>query len=150
MKSLIFFCIIPILCISLHSPIPLTLIILISALRVAIYTFIFISSWFRVLIFLIYVGGIIVLLAYFVTYAPKEKFSISNFITFFVFRAIIIRASNIYFLAPLFSINRECQIIILNSSYIRVYFFLFFLLCFLIIIVRKRVSSFLISLRPYR
>nr|QGZ10067.1 NADH dehydrogenase subunit 6 [Eisenia balatonica] len=60
------------------TPIILGLNILIMALLLSSVFASFISSWFAFLIFLIYVGGMLVMFAYFLALTPNQQMSYSN------------------------------------------------------------------------
>ena len=61
----------------INNPIQITLIIIFIALIVASIFCITLSSWYAFLIFLIYVGGILVIFAYFTASSPNQQ-NISN------------------------------------------------------------------------
>lgn len=75
------------------TPIILGINILIIALLLSVVFASFISSWFAFLIFLIYVGGILVIFAYFLALTPNQHIPNSNnfiygIISFLTFSAI--------------------------------------------------------------
>lgn len=74
-----------------NTPLTAGLIVLSTALCISISYASFLSSWFALLIFLIYIGGILVIFSYFVALTPnQEKFTIPTilfiplFITIFI------------------------------------------------------------------
>ena len=56
-----------------HSPLSSGLLILLIAISLATLYALLISSWFAFLIFLIYIGGILVIFSYFVALTPNQK-----------------------------------------------------------------------------
>lgn len=81
----------------IKGPLQITLIIIIIALLTASIFSSFISSWYAFLIFLIYVGGILVIFAYFTATSPNQQItSIKK----------IIRSISINFILSVFIIRK--------------------------------------------
>lgn len=99
------------------SPVQITLIIIfIALLTAAIFTRI-ISSWYAFLLFLIYVGGILVIFAYFTATSPNQQISNSKKIISIIFIRTIISLILINYINYFQSIeSRKYQIIALFSS----------------------------------
>lgn len=133
------------------NPLTLALTILIIALSVALLFGIYLSSWIAFLVFLIYIGGIIVIFAYFVAIAPNipinitwpSIFSISTLILLILF----IRTN------PFKPNSTPIHSIILNTFYsiehIETLILLALILLLTIIIVVKLVSLTKGPLRPF-
>lgn len=120
------------------NPLSLGLTILRIALLLAITFATYLSSWFGFLIFLIYVGGILVIFAYFVTITPnQELFIITNIII------ILISVTILFIIKIIKSIQYTLQQIIsqLNliytTSYTPILIILALLLLITIVIVVK-------------
>lgn len=60
----------------IYNPISLAITILTTAITTAILTSLLISSWIAFLLFLIYIGGILVIFAYFVATSPNAPINI--------------------------------------------------------------------------
>lgn len=134
-----------------QNPLTLGLIILIMALLLAITFAYAISSWIAFLIFLIYIGGIIVIFSYFVSIIPNQ--------TLYIFYNIIIITLSIFIILLLSSyINIKpfivsSQPVILNFMYtqknIPMLIFIALLLLFTIIVVVKLTILSKGPLRPF-
>lgn len=71
------------------SPLPIGLWILLLSLIFSLSISISTSSWFGLIFFLIYVGGLLVIFAYFVALSPNQQLAISSPIIFFFFTCLI-------------------------------------------------------------
>lgn len=67
-----------------HTPLHLGLIILILALVGAIFTSITASTWFGLIIAIIYIGGILVIFAYFIAIIPNQNLHIKPILSILV------------------------------------------------------------------
>jgi NADH-ubiquinone oxidoreductase chain 6 len=120
------------------SPVQITLIIILIALLTAALFSNLISSWYAFLLFLIYVGGILVIFAYFTATSPNQQ--ITNIKKVIV--AILVRFSlsliTIYRLDFFQSINyRSYQIISIfssNNSYLLIGITIILLLTIIIVV----------------
>jgi len=80
------------------NPFPIALIILLIALSTSTIYAILCSSWLALLLFLIYVGGILVIFSYFLAVAPNQQLPnkstilipLSSFITFIISFSVLI------------------------------------------------------------
>lgn len=72
------------------SPISIGLIILIIALLLATFYATTLSSWVALLIFLLYVGGMLVIFSYFVALSPNQQLFGNTYITILVSLTIIV------------------------------------------------------------
>lgn len=86
-----------------NSPIILGLWILLLALTGSVFLSISITSWLRIFIFLIYVGGLLIIFSYFVALSPNQYVSLKYPITLFTATVFIIAP---IFLLPI-SLNTE-------------------------------------------
>lgn len=77
------------------SPLSIGLWILLIALSASWLTSIIFNSWFAIIIFLIYIGGILVIFAYFTALTPNQPLNIST-IWFSLLRALITTLSLIF------------------------------------------------------
>lgn len=120
------------------SPVQITLIIILIALLTAALFSNIISSWYAFLLFLIYVGGILVIFAYFTATSPNQQ--ITNIKKVIV--AILVRFSlsiiTIYRLDFFQSVNyRSYQIISIfssNNSYLLIGITIILLLTIIIVV----------------
>ena len=77
------------------TPLALGLWVLILSISISFLTRLMYSSWFGFILFLIYIGGILVIFAYFVSIQPNQQFSLKNSF-FFSFLVFINLVSNRY------------------------------------------------------
>ena len=120
------------------SPVQITLIIILIALLTAALFSNIISSWYAFLLFLIYVGGILVIFAYFTATSPNQQ--ITNIKKVII--AILVRFSfsiiTIYRLDFFQSVNyRSYQIISIfssNNSYLLIGITIILLLTIIIVV----------------
>lgn len=71
------------------APLTMGLWVLIIALLTAARTALSLSSWFRFIIFLIYIGGILVIFAYFTAIQPNQQLKIMPPLTIMLFTRIL-------------------------------------------------------------
>lgn len=132
------------------SPISIALTILLIAICIALIIATFISSWLAFLLFLIYIGGILVIFAYFVATAPNTPINTKIFIIIrtFIFIGIFI-LSNIR-LTPF----KSTQSLNLNTFYtpdaFNTLIILAIILLLTIVIVVKLVNLQKGPLRPFK
>nr|YP_003162816.1 NADH dehydrogenase subunit 6 [Oncomelania hupensis robertsoni]ABS87683.1 NADH dehydrogense subunit 6 [Oncomelania hupensis robertsoni]AEP39049.1 NADH dehydrogenase subunit 6 [Oncomelania hupensis hupensis] len=84
------------------QPLSLGLSIMISTLFLCMSSAMLISSWYAYILFLIYVGGLLVMFAYVAALSPNTLFSGMNAIIFFITLSVIIYVIlyNHYFIDP--------------------------------------------------
>lgn len=131
---------------------PLTIginILLISLLLATIYAS-SISSWIAFLIFLIYVGGILVIFAYFVALNPNQqsnKLVIPTYIISFFLTSLVITK---YYKLPINSITENKSLNVLYTiNNISILLILAIILLFTIVVVVKLVTNNKGPLRPF-
>nr|BBB55891.1 NADH dehydrogenase subunit 6 [Oncomelania hupensis nosophora] len=85
------------------QPLSLGLSIMLSTLFLCMSSAMLISSWYAYILFLIYVGGLLVMFAYVAALSPNTLFSGMNAIIFFIVLSTIISAIlyNHYFIDPM-------------------------------------------------
>lgn len=136
------------------SPLPLGAIILFLALRVSLLFTTLSSSWFRITIFLIYVGGLLVIFIYFAALAPNTQISLRHtlpIITFIISLSfpIIVLFNPIISATSLFPPLLKNITILFTPTNIYLLLFLSLLLFFILIAVVKISSLTAGPLRPF-
>ena len=135
------------------SPLFLGLWVLILALRVSLLLGLTTASWLSLFIFLIYVGGLLVIFAYFVALAPNQIIEAKIILILRVatyFSLIFILYPNFIVLASDFSFTRQLPIIALFSfSNILIFLFLALVLFFALVAVVKIRTIVSGPLRPF-
>lgn len=134
-----------------HNPLTIGLIILIIALLLAITFAYSISSWIAFLIFLIYIGGILVIFSYFVSIIPNQTLSIAYNITAILLSLLIIIITS--FLLNIQPTIISSQPLLLNTIYlsfnIPILILLASILLFTIVVVVKLTILSKGPLRPF-
>lgn len=132
------------------SPIVLGIKILLLSLSFAILLSTIISSWLPIATFLIYVGGLIVIFAYFLAIQPNHYMSFIASVSAFAITApiILLSLNNIIIFPHTFhySINTIFAILVYNSS---LSILLIFLLFFILIVSVKITSPRFGPIRPF-
>lgn len=135
------------------SPLFLGLWVLLLALRVSLLLGLTTASWLGLFIFLIYVGGLLVIFAYFVALAPNQIIEAKIMLILRVatyFRLTFILYPNFIILASDFSYLTQTPIIALFSfSNIRIFLFLALVLFFALVAVVKIRTIVSGPLRPF-
>jgi len=133
------------------NPISLGIIILLIALLLSIIFAYSISSWLAFLIFLIYIGGILVIFSYFVAIVPNQTLAIKDIITTIIISIlsllVINQAINIH--TPIFSTSTTQLNILYIKSNALTLIILACVLLFTIIVVVKLTSLSKGPLRPF-
>lgn len=134
----------------INTPFILNLFIILFAISTSSLINYLYFSWFSFLIFLIYIGGILVIFIYFSSLIPNQIFKIKNLIPLIFIIPILILFNNnfkFYFnLQPNF-INYEFSYIILTHNLTLFFSILIFLFIILLIVVKISSSS-LYPIRP--
>lgn len=135
------------------SPLSLGLWILTLALVIATLISFSFSSWFALIIFLVYIGGILVMFAYFTALMPNQPLEIGKILS-------ILSLTFILLSFPLFSID-SLNLLISSSSYpspilllftpynVPIILFIALILFFILVAVVKVANIFRGPLRPF-
>ena len=132
-------------------PLTLGLSILILALSTAIAITIPTTSWFGIITFLIYVGGIIVIFSYFTALSPNQHLNIWLMLKSSIITLLILIPRTLQFNATTLSINSlspRLNLIYINTNIFLLLFFgavLFFTLVAVVKISRQEIAP----LRPF-
>lgn len=131
------------------NPITIGILILITSLVLTLIYSILLTSWVAFLIFLIYVGGILVIFAYFVALTPNQQRNILRLpiTTIFLSSLIIITTRNFRIKIPQLNLNSIRTFYQINN--INLLFILAIILLFTIIVVVKLVTNNKGPLRPF-
>lgn len=125
-------------CISLATnPLSLGLLILLTALTLSMTFATSISSWVALLIFLIYVGGILVIFSYFVSIIPNQTISPTIPIIIILIFCTFIALTIIFLSPPILSTHITQLNIMYNHKNFRILIVLASILIFTIVIVVK-------------
>lgn len=132
------------------TPLALGLWVLILSISISFLTSLMYSSWFGFILFLIYIGGILVIFAYFVRIQPNQQFRLKNsfFFSFLVFVNLIINSYPITI--DLFSNINWWINSLFDLRNVRVVILLGFVLFLALVIVVKITTFMMAPLRPYR
>jgi len=134
-------------------PITLGIWIFLRTFNLSLFISIFYPSWFSILLFLIYIGGLLVIFAYFITIEPNQHLEIIKIIS-------ITRFTNIFFYS-LYSLSNITPIFLnpityppslrslLSINSIFILFFLVIILFLALIIVVKITYKHKAPLRPF-
>lgn len=131
------------------NPITIGILILITSLVLTLIYSILLTSWVAFLIFLIYVGGILVIFAYFVALTPNQQRNILRLpiTTIFLSSLLIITTRNFRIKIPQLNLNSIRTFYQINN--INLLFILAIILLFTIIVVVKLVTNNKGPLRPF-
>ena len=133
------------------SPLTLGLWIIIITLSISIFFSYFILSWFALILFLIYVGGLLVIFSYFVAIQPNQQLGFIKIITISITSLIYFSMLRKKFFIIDYKINNlflDPSIIITNHYYIIILFLVIVLFLALIAVVKITFSS-KSPLRPF-
>lgn len=137
----------------IHTPLRLGLWIIILAIFISINFSYFISSWFAFITFLIYIGGLLVIFAYFIAIDPNKKIKLLDpLILPLILSIIMLICINQLLLFPLitFSENNTTNYqILLHIDYLPILFLIAISLLIALIAVVKITIRSLGALRPY-
>lgn len=122
------------------NPLTLGILILLTALLLSSIFASSISSWLAFLIFLIYIGGILVIFSYFVSVIPNQTLSINQLKFMTITFIILTILSQWFLLTPIIKLSTPQIKLIYTSSNIPMLIFLASTL-FLIIVIVVKISS---------
>ena len=108
-------------------------------------------SWYALLIFLIYVGGIIIIFSYFIALSPNQTLKIKDYIkiiiiTIIAFIPIIIYITNKFIVYIQFI--KAYDLYLINIKYVTIILILILLIILLIIVKLVKISAG--PLRPFK
>ena len=132
------------------SPLALGLWILILSIRISFLVRLMFSSWFGFILFLIYIGGILVIFAYFVSIQPNQQFELkrSLMFSFLIFFRLVI--NNYVVTIDLISHINWWIDSLFNLSNLSIIVLLGFILFLALVIVVKITTFIMAPLRPYK
>jgi len=133
-----------------NSPIILGLWILLMSIIIAVLCGSLFFSWFGFIIFLIYIGGILVIFAYFVAIQPNQRFYTSKLINWFFLTTRNLPVNMFPLIADLFNFRRWWVCSIFYISNISVVIILGLVLFLALIRVVKITIINVAALRPYK
>lgn len=136
---------------TLFNPFTIALnILIISLLTAWIYAF-NIRSWYAFLIYIIYVGGILVIFAYFVTLSPNQKLKIKSYFLTFIITFLVLIIPLIINKSYWPSKNNQIydRQELYNFLNLRVVILIVFLLLVILLIVVKIINTSKGPLRPF-
>ena len=131
------------------NPISLGIIILITALILTLIYSTILTSWVAFLIFLIYVGGILVIFAYFVALTPNQQTNIITIPLLLTFCASILTTLLIFNFPATSPTNTKFIYTFYQANNIQLLLILALILLFTIIVVVKLVTNNKGPLRPF-
>lgn len=133
------------------TPVVILLNILIISLIISCILAILYRNWFAYIIFLIYVGGMLVIFSYFVAMSPNQIIYLNVFVLrlFIFFLIITILLYSKYYMPFRFSYKSSFYIIY-RSSYFYILILLISLLLLIILVVVKLVNTSEGPLRPFK
>lgn len=129
------------------APLPLGLILLIGRISLACLSSINLPSWVGLVIFLIYVGGLLVIFSYFIAIQPNQQLGLSTILGVLVVTFPIFIATQ--FLWPLFLLSRFYVGGLLGWERVCLLALLAIVLLLALVIVVKVAFSNKGSLRPF-
>ena len=122
----------------LNNPINLTITILIIAILTSLTYRSTISSWFRLILFLIYIGGIIIIFSYFISLNSNDSIFIKSKLYLILIPIILIKRYNLHICPPIFY-RSQVHVIYLTKN-IPILLFIRIILLLIIVIVIKIVK----------
>lgn len=118
-----------------NNPITLSMIILSIAVCSSTLIRLLLSSWYAIVLFLIYIGGIIVIFSYFVSFSSNDSIWYKRKIQFIIIPLIIYKSLNIQRLIPINS-NTQINKLYLSSNIVIIVLITLILLLIIIIIIK--------------
>ena len=129
------------LCISCNNPIRLSLIIFIIAIYSSIIFSMLLSSWYAIILFLIYIGGIIVIFSYFVRFSSNDSIWLKRKLQSIIIPFIIIKNIKIPVLLPRNPSTQILKLYLSSNILIMILITLVLLLIILIIVKIVKIES---------
>lgn len=137
--------------ITLKSPIIIIFNILMLALLTAWTYALFLRSWYSFLIYLIYIGGILIIFAYFVALSPNEHLKIKLYAVTFILTLITVSLPSIYYI-DFYPASNSAQFkapdLYFNFN-IPILWLIILLLLYIILVITKTIYTSKGPLRPF-
>jgi len=118
-----------------NNSINISLTIIIIAIFISIIFNIILSSWYRLILFLIYIGGIIVIFSYFVRLSSNESIRLKKNIHLFILPIILIKTLKLQITVPNFN-YRQINKFYLSINSITILLIILLLLVIIIIVIK--------------
>ena len=122
------------------APISLRLFIIIITISLSLFISITWFSWFGIILFLIYVGGIIVIFVYFASLTPNQAFSSWKSLCTFIFTFLISYYINLENKLFITVINKNAELIHLFTSIYTPLTILLIIFLFFILVIAVKIS----------
>lgn len=120
---------------SYNNPIRLSIIIIIIATIVSIIIRLNLSSWYAIILFLIYVGGLLVIFSYFVRLRSNDPIILKRKIHFIVIPAILYKSLNLQISSNLYN-SSQINILYKPINIITILLITIALLVIIIIVIK--------------
>lgn len=120
---------------SYNNPIRLSIIIIIIATIVSIITRLNLSSWYAIILFLIYVGGLLVMFSYFVRLRSNDPIILKRKIHFIVIPTILYKSLNLQISSNLYN-SSQINILYKPINIITILLITIALLVIIIIVIK--------------
>jgi len=120
---------------SYNNPIRLSIIIIIIATIVSIITRLNLSSWYAIILFLIYVGGLLVIFSYFVRLRSNDPIILKRKIHFIVIPTILYKSLNLQISSNLYN-SSQINILYKPINIITILLITIALLVIIIIVIK--------------
>uniref|UniRef100_UPI0030FE1C54 NADH dehydrogenase subunit 6 n=1 Tax=Phyllodoce medipapillata TaxID=868040 RepID=UPI0030FE1C54 len=131
------------------TPLALGLWVLILSMSISFLTTLMYSSWFGFILFLIYIGGMLVMFAYFVSIQPNQQFSLKNSFFFSLIVFINLALFDYPVTVNLFSLINWWINSLFDLSNVSVVILLGYVLFLALVMVVKITTFMMAPLRPY-
>nr|YP_010411922.1 NADH dehydrogenase subunit 6 [Notostomum cyclostomum]URP31056.1 NADH dehydrogenase subunit 6 [Notostomum cyclostomum] len=136
---------------TLNSPILMALNILTVAVSLSVMTSVMISSWYGLLMFLIYIGGMMVMFSYFISLTPNQTLKMKQYMKTLLFSMIMLTPLVTMFMNNLISdspVIKAYDLYSLNMKPMTIMLILILLMMLLIVVKLAKISSG--PLRPFK
>lgn len=135
----------------ISSPLLIGLWVLILAFRLSAWIGVLGIRWFGLILFLVYIGGILVIFIYFVAITPNQQHELKIFyvipIIFFLFLIIVLLGDLFGSFSKVISFNRENIIFSISHGFRLIFIFIMLFVGLVIVVkVTNRISG---PLRPF-
>lgn len=131
------------------TPLAIGVWILILSISISFLVGVIYSSWFGFILFLIYIGGMLVIFAYFVSIQPNQQFRLTNSIFFSVVVFFNLMFNTYPIILDMFSSVNWWIRSLFDLSNLSVVVLLGFVLFLALVIVVKITTLIIAPLRPY-